>query len=385
VEESEPRNKWILLAGENPRADESACLTASTFLLALYRDFLIYSLKIFILKFEEETSEMKRFIAFNLVILLALFSFMACGKKAAAPKAGTAKAQDILGMIPADVLGVFFVDVHRAMTTEVARKTIQEQKDYQKYQEFIEKTGVDPQKDIYFLAAGIMKGTGEDNQEGVGVVNLKYDKDAILALIKEKIEEEGQELMEEQYENFTLYKAWEKDESGAFSFINDSNVVVGNEAPVKAVLDVLKNKKDNVFKNEKLSALIDKTNKDALFWGAMLVPPEAMEQAASENPMMGAMKEIESVALYFDYKNQNLIAEIMAMSPNAESNKKVAEALNGIKAFGGMAAAEKPEIGELLNKIEITSTDEYVKIYASIPEELVNKIKELAAATEEKE
>jgi len=328
---------------------------------------------------------MKRFIAFNLVVLLALFSFTACGKKEAAPKAGTAKAEDILGMIPSDVLGVFFVDVHRAMTTEVARKTIQEQKDYQKYQEFIEKTGIDPQKDIYFLAAGIMKGTGEENQEGVGVINLKYDKDAILALIKEKMEEEGQELMEEQYESFTLYKAWEKDESGAFSFINDSNVVVGNEAPVKAVLDVLENKKDNVFKNEKLSALIDKTNKDALFWGAMLVPAEAMEQAASENPMMGAMKEIESVALYFDYKNQNLIAEIMAMSPNAEGNKKVAEALNGLKAFGGMAAAEKPEIGELLNKIEISSTDEYVKIYASIPEELVNKIKQMAAGEEEEE
>jgi hypothetical protein len=326
---------------------------------------------------------MKKLIAFNLAVLLVLFSFMACGKKAAAPKAGTAKAQDILGMIPGDVLGVFFVDVNRAMSTEVASKAIQEHKDYQKYQEFIEKTGIDPQKDIYFLAAGIMKGPGEGNQEGVGVVNLKYDKDAILALIKAKVEEEGQELMEEQHENFTLYKIWSEDESGAFSFIDDSNVVVGNEAPVKAVLDVLENKKDNVFKNAKLSALIDKTNKDALFWGAMLIPAEAMEQAASANPMMGAMKEIEAVALYFDYKNQNLIAEIMAMSPNAESNKKVAEALNGIKAFGGMAAAEKPEIGELLNKIEISSTEEYVKIYASIPEELVNKLKEMAAAEKE--
>lgn len=328
---------------------------------------------------------MKKLIAFNLVILLALFSFTACEKKATAPEAGTAKAQDILGMIPGDVLGVFFVDVHRAMSTEVASKTIQEQKDYQKYQEFIEQTGIDPQKDIYFLAAGIMKGTGEEEQEGVGVVNLKYDKDAILSLIKKKIEEEGQELKEEPYENFTLYKMWSKDESGAFSFIDNSNVVVGNEAPVKAVLDVLEKKRDNVFKNEKLSALIDKTNKDAMFWGAMLVPAEAMEKAASENPMMGAMKEIESVALYFDYKNKNLIAEIMAMSPNAESNKKVAEALNGIKAFGSMAAAEKPEIGELMDKIEITSTDEYVKIYASIPEELINKVKEIASAEEEEE
>jgi hypothetical protein len=326
---------------------------------------------------------MKRLIVINLAILLVLFSFTACGKKTAAPEAGTAKAQDILGMIPSDVIGVFFVDVNRAMATDIARKTIQEQEDYQKYQEFIEKTGVDPEKDIYFLAVGVMEKTGEDDEQGVGIVNLKYDKDAILALIKAKVEEEGQELMEEQYDNFTLYKAWEKGESGAFSFIDSSNVVVGNEAPVKAVLDVLDNKRDNVLKNAKLSALLDKTNKDALFWGAMLIPPEAMEKAASENPMMGAMKEIESVALYFDYKNQNLTAEIMAMSPNAEGNKKVADALNGIKAFGSMAAGEKPEIGELLNKIEVSSTDEYVKIYASIPEELINKIKEMAQTEKE--
>jgi len=326
---------------------------------------------------------MKRFIAINLVIFLALFSFMACGKKPSAPEAGTAKAQDILGMIPIDVQGVFFVDVNKAMSTEVASKAIQEQKDYQKYQEFIEKTGIDPQKDIYFLAVGLMEGTGEEGQKGVGVVNLKYDKDAVMALIKAKVEEEGQELQEEQYAEYTLYKAWEKDESGAFAFIDDSNVVVGNEAPVKAVLDVLGKKKDNVFKNDELSALINKTNKDAIFWGAMIIPVGAMEKAAAENPMMGAMKEISAVALYFDYKNQNLIAEIIAMSPNAESNKKVAEALNGLKAFGGMAAAEKPEIGELLNKIEISAGEDHVKIFASIPEELVNKLKEMATAKQE--
>ena len=42
-----------------------------------------------------------------------------------------------------------------------------------------------------------------------------------------------------------------------------------------------------------------------------------------------------------------------------------------------MAATEKPEIGELINKIDITSTADHVKIYASIPEDLINKLKEI--------
>jgi hypothetical protein len=317
---------------------------------------------------------MRRITTIGLVLFLALFSFTACKKEAAAPKAGTAKASDMLGMLPADVQGVFFVDVNKAMSTDFANKMIQENEDYQKYQEFVEKSGLDPQKDIYYLAVGVMGELQGENAEGVGVVNLKYDPETILSLIKEKAAEEGQELQEEQYEGVTLYKAWEEGEPGAFAFIDASNAVIGNEMPVKSVLDVLAKKKDNVFKNEKLSALIDKTNKDAMVWGAFIIPPEAMEEAASANPMMGALKSITAVALYFDYKDKTLTAEIMAMGPDAESNRQVAEALTGLKSFGAMAAGEKPEIGELLNAIQITSGDDHVKIFASIPEELIQKL-----------
>lgn len=317
---------------------------------------------------------MKRITAIGLVLFLALFSFTACKKEAAAPKAGTAKASDLLSMLPADVQGVFFVDVNKAMATEFANKMIQENENYQKYQEFVEKSGLDPQKDIYYIAAGVMGELQGENSEGVGVINLKYDPETILSLIKEKVAEEGQELQEEQYEGVTLYKAWEEGEPGAFAFIDDSNAVIGNEMPVKSVLDVLAKKKDNVFKNEKLSALIDRTNKDAMVWGAFVIPPEAMEEAAAANPMMGALKSINAVALYFDYKDKVLTAEIMAMGPDAESNKQVADALIGIKSFGAMAAGEKPEIGELLNAIQITSGDDHVKIFASIPEELIQKL-----------
>jgi hypothetical protein len=329
---------------------------------------------------------MKRITAIGLVVFLALFTFAACKKEAAAPKAGTAKATDMLGLLPVDVQGVFFVDVHKAMSTEFAAKMIQENENYEKYQEFVTKSGIDPQKDIYFLAAGLAGPIGGQEQEMAAVVNMKYDKDVVMALIQEKVEEEGQELQTEEYDGYTIYKAWEKGEPGAFAFINDSNIVIGTEMPVKSVLDVMNKKKDNVFKNEKLSALLEKTNKDAMFWGAMLIPAEAMEQAASSNPMMGALKSINAMALYFDYKDQNLIAEIMAMSPDADSNKQVADALTGIKSFGAMAAGEKPEIGELLNAIEISSGADHVKIYAKIPEELIKKLQaDIPKEEEEKE
>jgi hypothetical protein len=309
---------------------------------------------------------------------------MSCSKKdGGAPKAGTAKATDILNLIPVDVQGVFFVDANKAMSTEFVDKMIKDDENYQKYQEFVEKSGIDPQKDIYYVAIGIAGDLEGENQEGVAVINMKYDPDTVMGLIKEKAAEEEQEIMEEEYEGHKVYKIWQEGEPMEFSFIDESNIVAGNDVHVKSVLDVLDKKKDNVFKNEALSAILDRTNKDAMLWGAMLLPAETMEKAASSNPMMGALKSISAIALYFDYKNQTLIAEIMAMGPDADSNKQVAEALTGIKSFGAMAAGEKPEIGELLNAIQITSGDDHVKIYAEVPEALIQKLQ--AEEAKEKE
>lgn len=324
---------------------------------------------------------MKRITAIGLVLCLVLFCSMSCKKEAGAPEAGTAKATDILNLIPADVQGVFFVDVNRAMSTDFANKMIQENENYQKYQEFVGKSGIDPQKDIYYLAVGIAGDLEGEDEEVAAVVNMKYDPETIMGLIREKAAEEEQEIQEEEYEGHTVYQIWQEGNPMEFSFIDDSNIVLGSGTPVKSVLDVLAKKKDNVFKNEGLSAILEKTNKDAMLWGAMIIPAETMEKAASSNPMMGALKSVSAIALYFDNKNQNLIAEILALSPDAESNKQVADALTGIKSFGAMAAGEKPEIGELLNAIQISSGEDHVKIYAEIPEALIEKLQ----AKEEKE
>ena len=321
---------------------------------------------------------MKKITAIGIALIFVFFSFFSCGKKPSAPKAGSASADDMLSLIPADAKGVFFVNFNKAMTTEIASKTIKEDKNYQKYQEFIEMTGIDPQKDVYFVAVAITGTMEKEKAKGGAIVNLKYDKDNLLSLIKAKAAEEGQEFQEEEYSGVMIY-AWKKEEEEKqyFSFMDESNIIAGNEVVVKSIIDVMQEKKENVFKNEVLSALIEKTNKDAMLWGAILIPPEAMSKAASQNPMLSSLEGINAVSMYFDYKNKNIIAEIKVISSDETKNQQVADLLNGLKAMGGMAATEKPEIGELINKIEITSTADHVKIYASIPEDLINKLKEM--------
>ncbi len=331
---------------------------------------------------------MKKFTLTLSTLILVFFTMLFCGKKPEASKAMESKTEDLLKFIPGETKGVIFLDMHRIMTTEMANKLIKEDKNYKKYEEFIQKTGIDPQKDVYFVAVSLGGELGEKkNMEGAGVVNLKYKKETLLSLIREKAEEEGQAVLEEDYNGITVYgiKEEEDEDEGHFSFLDDSHLVVGNRNGVKSVLDVIQKKRQNVFKNQALSDLIQKTNKNAMLWGAILFPPAAREEAASKNPMLQNLKDISATSFFFDYKNKAIDLEINLMSSDETKNKQIADLLNGFKAMGGMAAAEKPEVGELMNKIQIQALKDQIKVTASIPEALIDKLKEKKPEKEEEQ
>lgn len=305
--------------------------------------------------------------------IFALFSFTACGEKSTAPKAGSAKAEDMLSLIPKDVRAIFFIDFHRVMGIEVLSKALKEDEGNKDYQEFMEKTGIDPQKDIYFIAGGVSGEMEKAKQKVVVIINLKYNKDSLLPLITEKKGKE-EELKEEEYNGFRIYSLKKGEEGPSFCFIDNSNILAGDETEVKSVIDVLQKKGENVFKNEPLSALIAKTNKEALFWAAAVMPPEAMDKIVSTNPLLSALKTVSSASLYFDYRDKNIMAEIKAMSSDPSKNQEIADYLNNWKTMGALVTIQDFNLGEVLNKIEITSGPDHVRIYINVPESFIEEL-----------
>jgi hypothetical protein len=192
------------------------------------------------------------------------------------------------------------------------------------------------------------------------------------------VQKEGGELSQEEYSGLTVYRtaAGEEKKPMSFVFLDGSNILLGTDAAVRKVIDVYQKKADNIWKNENISALLKGMNTAAMVWGGFAIPPDAMKQASSQNPMLGAFSDIRSVVISFDYKDMNLLAEIKAMSPDAAKNKQMGDALNGFKALGAGAAAKEPLWGELLNKIEISSAADHVKISASLPEDLIKNLGE---------
>ena len=314
---------------------------------------------------------MKKYSVLGAILAFSLVVFPFCAKETAAPEAGSAKIEDMLNLVPKDALAVFAIDFQKAMETETIQKTITEEKAREGFEKVIEEIGVDPKEDIFFVVAALTEGMGQQEQKGVAILNLKYDR----AMLISKVEEEGGTVDEQAYEGSTIFTVKDEGKDLFGSFLDESNIIVGTENEVKAVIDIANKKGENYTKNNELSSLLKKANKKSIFWAAILIPPEAMKAAASQNPMLSALESVGAALLSFNYENKNIMAEIKILSSNEEQNKKVEEFLNGLKAMGSMAAAEDPKIGELLDKISISSSPEHVKISAEIPEELISKLK----------
>lgn len=325
---------------------------------------------------------MKKTITFLAIVFVVIAGLTSCGKSEV-PKAGNAQAENMLKLLPANADGVFFIDLARAMEMEFARKEITEDEDIQA---FIEQTNIDPLKDIFFLAGAVTQKENEEDKEKVAVIlNLNYDKDKILALIREKAQEEGQEISETEYEGYTIYGMWEDDKEVSLAFIDESNILVGDKTQTQAIIDVILKKTDNFYSNEILANLVSKTDKQAILWGAIHFAPESLAEMTADNPMLQDLKNLQAASISFNYKNQAILADIKLMGGDETKNKSLADFLTGIKGLAGIMAAEKPEIGVLMNAITITSGPEHVQISANIPEELLNSLKSEIKPKEGKE
>jgi hypothetical protein len=324
---------------------------------------------------------MKKFTALGIVIIFALLSFISCEKKPAVPSSGAAQAKDMLSLLPVDGQGVLFIDIHRIMAIEAIAEMIKEEEgkeSYQKYQEFIDRTGIDPQEDIYSIAATATIGEGKEIKTVSAVLNIKYSREILLPLIKENMEE-GEELTENEYNGFTIYTIKKEDEKEvSFTFLSDSYIGAGNEEGVKSVIDVLQKKRENVFKNDSLAALLEDADKGAILWGALAIPPETKEEMTGVSPMLKNIEAINAVSLSFDYKNKSFIAEIKLLTGDPDKSLEIADSLNGLKMMGSMIQIQDFNAAEVLDNIEITAGPDHVKIYANFPEELLDKLKEKA-------
>lgn len=314
-------------------------------------------------------------------LVFALSLATACG---GGDKATSGGEVDLMSMIPENASGVMAINFKKIVNLDLFDQMIEKAKaekpkegaPFKSYEDFIEKTGIDPKKDVYSMAIGIMgemKGAGEPDV--VAVMNINYDKEKIMAIINER-KSEIKEFATEAYEGIDVFNF--KDDQGkdmGFSFISDSLVAVGQKDSLKKVIDLSKGKGKSVVDNAAKKALFKQLNGDAVASFMFELPEEAKKVQGEGSPFKVDLSKAESVLGFVDYNPGAWKGEIKLLAKDEATNQQIAQVLNSLKGFGAMAG---PEVGELVNNINITSAADHIKVDFTISDELVKKLQEMA-------
>jgi len=323
----------------------------------------------------------KRSVTLSLVLTLLLSTLLVlsgCGDKGPGGEM-TEDQAELLSLLPDNAAGIFLVNFKKftrmkffdQMIKEAEEKKIDEPgAAFKGYQDFIDKTGIDPKKDIYSMAFAIYGKIGPmaGEPDVAAVINLNYNKNSIMGLIKEN----APEFAEDTYNGVAIFEG--KDKKGkdmAFSFIGEKTMAAGTPYLLKQVIDISKTGGQGVMGNAKMKPYLGELKPGAIMSFVIDFPEEAKK--AQEGGMFKMdLSKAEVVLGYVDYSGSAWDGEIALISHNEEGNKQMVSTLNAFKMMGG---ALGPEVEELISNLDISASADSVKIKLSISDELLEKLK----------
>lgn len=317
----------------------------------------------------------KKMLALSLVLVVMLLA-PACKKKAA----GQMNSEALLAMVPEGPVMIMAFDFQRLAGLNFFDKALKDDwqknakaaKDFKNYQDFVQKTGVDLQKDVFAVVGAIYGGFESQNPDALGIVNMKYDEGKLLAVFKEK----GVFTAEEPYGGRVLYTLKNDDPAKdmRLAFLNKANIAIGSPTQVKKAIDMAAKGGKSVKQTAALMKYVDKLDKKSMFWLVVGSIPAKVKNAPAGGMMPVDLSKAEAFTAVADFKNKVLSGELRLISNNEAGNKQIADMLNGLKSLGAMGASKEPELGELLNGIQLSSAADHIKLTFSLSEELMNKL-----------
>ncbi len=314
-----------------------------------------------------------------LFILIFLFILTGCGKKSETISKGKI---NLLSLIPADASGVFSINFEKITKLENFNKIVNginkkekksSLKTFKNYQDFIDKTGIDPKRDLYSIALGLYGEIGKENSDIALVINLNYNRGKILDLFKK----ENKNYYEEKFNKIVIYKfSDKKNRERCFSFIDDKIIGFGSVARVKQIIDLFNDNGKSILTDEKKKPYLSNFNPQSVISFVFDFPEKAKKsEAQQDSPFKMDFSKAEILWGEANFENNIWSGKIKLISHDEEANKQIVNILNGIKGMGAMAG---PEIAEILNKINLTSSTDNIELTFSIPNELLKKVQKKA-------
>ena len=314
---------------------------------------------------------MKTRILLLFSIMLFLTVIISCVQERKHPVSAEMESQ--IALLPQDA-GIFgYVNIKRLSNAEFshffvdsAKKHIMQQGDFL---EFVEQTGLDPEKDIrevYF--AGKLETNGK-TPPGLVVVKGEFDPEKIVSFLLEK--EEHNRILKEDYKDNNLYLIEEK--ASAFCFANNQTLIGGGVEQVKTWLDNQHSDKVSLSGNKLLLQELENMKYKEGMW-LSLNPKVWKEQLKGKRlPDFKGLDELKNLGFSLDITDKLQFSARGAFT-DAERAKLFEEAIKGFVAAGKLSVSDDREVIDILNNIDVQADGSNVKVDFEINEQDAKKV-----------
>jgi hypothetical protein len=316
-------------------------------------------------------SSVMMFAVAGLVAGLTLYSSFvanaAIGTLPAAVKYFPADSQAIVGInVRAFLNSPFYAKIEAKRGAQVGAELA----------EFIEKTGVDPRRDVdYVVAGGRNLGGGKGNGAAIAIGNFNFE--AIQTFIRSKSVP-----IEVKYNDAVVYMIPEHSgtqlEKGV-AFLSTSEMALGDLESLKGILDVRAGK-PGVRSNETLAAMLEELDSKAMFWFAGDTA-NIMSKSPVSSPIGDKISAIQCIfgALNLD---DTIAGRITATARDEESATKLADVVKGLIALGTLASDQRPEaagLKDLITGVSIAQEKNRIHLSVNFPADVLERLEQAKA------
>lgn len=311
----------------------------------------------------------------RILVLLSVMFFItviiSCVRERKYPVSAEMESQ--IALLPQDA-GIFgYVNIKRLSDAEFSHFFVDSAKKHLMQQggflEFVDQTGLDPEKDIrevYF--AGKLETNGK-TPPGLVVVKGEFDPEKIVSFLLEK--DERIRIVKEDYNSNDLY--FIEEETSAFCFADNQTLIGGDAEHVKTWLDKQHSDTASLSENKALLRELENMKYKEGMW-LSLNPKVWKEQLKGKRlPDFKGLNELENMGFSLDITDKLQFSARGAFT-DAERAKLFEEAIKGFVAAGKLSVSDDREIIDILNNIDVQTDGSRVKVDFEINEQDAKKL-----------
>ncbi|HUR20615.1 MAG TPA: hypothetical protein VMZ90_07395 [Vicinamibacterales bacterium] len=319
------------------------------------------------------------------IVIVGLCTGLVAFYNGGLPMLSTAQGPTELSYVPANATAVAFANVREVMNSDFRQKISAAMPTGEGRDEFLKETGIDIERDIDTVVAGV----STDQKAGVVLIRGRFNDGQIESLVRQSAGD-VQEYKGIRIATGVRHEAVAETEAPrdvvlnanqppAVAFLEAGLLAIGSLDSVKSAIDA-KTSGQNVTANSELMTYVNGIRSGQSAWAVGRF--DAIKKAAElPDQISQHLPAVQWVALTTHF-NGGVTGSIRADATDDAAAENLRDVIRGGLAMGRLVSGEDPKLKLLLDSMQMSGTGKTVSLTFSVSSEMVDMLAGLAAMSE---